>query len=162
MSVNVLGKVLSSDDTSITTKVSNSLQATCGDDNTAASIMKNVSVDLKDITCDDLNVLTQQSSIKTLCVLRATQHIMNENPHIASAPVPTSSTNSTSQIALYIAIVTGICVVIGVVAGVVIYLHKHGALRRSHMAILTGEASTLRHLQKALAANTVHPTTNKS
>lgn len=91
VSMSILGSTVSSDDTSIKDKLVQSMKASCGNDDTAASAFSNVSVNMSNVTCDDLNILTQNSSLSTVCVLRGIQDAMNANPAVANAPVPATA-----------------------------------------------------------------------
>lgn len=145
VTMNLFDTNISSSDTDVKTTIKRAIKSKCGDNNTVASVFKNVSVDMSNVSCNNLNVLTQQSSVQTVCSLKGVQSAMTANPHVASAPVPGSSN---SHMALYIAIAVGAVGVLGLIIGVIVY-----AVRRRAAVANTDHAmqGVNQGLQKLLA-----------
>lgn len=129
VTMNLFGVNISSSDKTISTTVKDTFKSKCGDGNSDIQNISNVTIDLTGVSCDDLNVLTQQSSVSTICSVKMLHSVLKSNPHIANAAVPGSS-NTHAYIA-WGASAAVFIVICCIVAGLIIRARRHGKVAQA-------------------------------
>lgn len=136
----LFGVNIQSNEVKSTNKVEQQIKAVCGDANTAASQFQDVVVNGKNIKCNNLNILTQKSSIQSQCAMAGYAEAVQSNKVLQSA-----GSFSTSDIFILI----GICIGVLALLILIIYCIHHFAHRRTIVQPCVDSAA---------AGNPPHPT----
>lgn len=151
-SVTLFGETVHKNTTNINKTVYDSLSAQCGNANTAASRFSNVTMDLEGIECDTLQILTQRTSLQTICAIQGTAAALQANPNLAKV---NDDANSSKTLLSKINPVWGIIgiVSLGVIfAGVLAYRDtRQRRLSRKNAMYLANHGHVPKHVTRELA-----------
>ena len=131
-SVTAFGGTFQGDDTDVETKLTETIKDACGSDNATTILAQNITVDMTDVTCAHLKVLTQHSSTLTACAIAGYAKAQSDNPTFAAQAAPSIAITT---IGIVVAVAAAIAAIVAF-AFVLHHGHHVDALHVAHARLL--------------------------
>lgn len=127
-SLNLFGASISTNEVTSTNKVKQAISATCGNENTAAQNFSDVAIDMSGVTCDNLNIVTQKSSVSSQCMLSNYAEAIQSNKALQR-----NGDMTTTDTWVFVLLgVAFIALVVFIIVMIVHHLHHHRHVKVCH------------------------------
>lgn len=124
--LNIFGATIDTNSTNIQTQITDNLNDLCGSDDKAVNYVDGATIKVENVSCEDMNIMQNNSSIQAQCHMLATQNTYANNTALQKAGGQTTGIFNKLFTTIPGLLIT--LAIIGAIAAVVMYLLHSNAM----------------------------------